>query len=687
MRYGAITQERGNILTPSALLAYICRTSSMRIVSVTITDSRETEIEDAIRSVVDHVDQVLVLDTGVKDRTIEIAREVAKDKLVVAHHQWVDFSTARNAGLDAAKELGADWIVIIDTDERLNLGQVDLRKELARASTEILFIDSNDGHYPKEKILRADSSARFVGPTHEALDGGSRATLYGAVFYELGKTHEQCVQKFTRDVKLLREHLSKHGNDPRWWYYLGQSLEGLGQGEQAAEAFGICVAKRRVGDEAAWAAYKQAEQLHKLDRHEEAIAAAARGLGADATYAECAWIAAVSAYRLNRTSQAIAWARIAEAIGRYKGCGRERAFFRHQPALYELPYDVLRYALPDEAGRTQAEADFRAAKLARIGAPGPEDLDRFSVSRSTPAHGLYEARSMLRPPRLATICPSMSAVRIRFEPPGGRRPMNPSITWHDGELWCVVRAVNYSITGRQYTIDDADGIVRTENYLGRLLPDGEFVDPKPMLDLDPSPRRESRIVGYEDVRLVSIDGSDSAVLTASATVCDRDPNRRLIARLYLDEDGNVRRAIVQPSNQLHEKNWMPLSVNGEFTWIYSLDPTCILPGPLRSCPFALEHLRGGAAICFDDGYLCVAHEAIDTDEDRIYLHRFVRLDGKWNVVAVSPAWIFADYGIEFCPGLVLDGDELVLSYGIKDQEAWVARVDVKEVEEMEWITP
>jgi predicted GH43/DUF377 family glycosyl hydrolase len=210
-----------------------------------------------------------------------------------------------------------------------------------------------------------------------------------------------------------------------------------------------------------------------------------------------------------------------------------------------------------------------------------------------------------------------------------------------------------------------------------------------MQDLDTSQRQKSQIVGYEDIRLVSIKNhkGDGYILAGSATVCDRDPNRRLIARLELDKNGNVKNAVVQPTNQWHEKNWMPLSIGGKLVWIYSLDPTTVIPGPLRSSPLALDHLRGGAATAFKNGYLCVAHEAIAANEGRVYLHRFVRLDAEFNVTAVSASWVFAHYGIEFCAGLVTENKDLVLSYGLKDREAWVARVKIKEVEEMRWIRP
>jgi glycosyltransferase involved in cell wall biosynthesis len=263
----------------------------MLIVSATITGSREDEISDAIGSVAPHVDKVLIVDTGITDRTIARALEVARDKLVIVKHAWKDFSAARNVSLDEAKKLGADWIVIVDSDERFHWNGIDLREALSRTTSEVLYVESSDGHYPKEKIIRAVAAVRYVGPTHEVPLGGSRETLRGVTFSELSKTQAQLAHKFSRDAELLGDYVAEHPDDPRWWFYLGQSFEGLGKHARAAEAFGQCVTRRKYGDEAAWAAYKQAEQLHVLGRHEEAIAAAGRGLGASVFYGECAWTA------------------------------------------------------------------------------------------------------------------------------------------------------------------------------------------------------------------------------------------------------------------------------------------------------------------------------------------------------------------------------------------------------------
>lgn len=662
------------------------------IVSVTITDSRESEIGDAIRSVVDHVDRVLLVDTGIKDGTEAVAREVAKEKLRLAKHAWVDFSTARNAGFRFAEELGATWIVIVDSDERLSFGERDLRSSLAAIKEEVVLMESFTGFYSKEKIIRARRGACFTGPTHEFLHCGSRTTLKGASFLELEKSKEQYARKYIQDVALLSEYVKKEPTAARWWYYLGTSYEGLGDPKRAADAFNRCVVLGKFGGEAAWAAYKHAEMLYLMKQFDGAIYAAARGLAADSTYSECAWMAALAAFKLGRKNQAIAWARLAEAGGRFKGSGRvhaaDREHFKHLPALYELPYDILRYALPEGEERAQAERDFVQAKLERLGVGSQEELDRLSVSPRAPHIRRDEARGMLRPLALGKLLPSAKSTKIKFEPPDGYRPMNPSVCRHNGELWCVVRAVNYSMSGRKYSIDDPDRIVRTENYLGRLGPSGELIDPKRMRDLDPSPRQDSKIVGYEDIRLVSLKGPEGPMLAGSCTVCDRDAARRMIAKLDLDRDGNVTHAHVQESRQTHEKNWMPVVVGGDIRFIYSLDPTVVIPGDARrACPLALDHARGGAAIAFEGGYLCVVHETIEAVETRIYLHRFVKLDAEFNVAAVSPSWIFQVYGIEFCAGLVEDGPDLVLTYGIKDCEAWFARIDKKELSTMTWVTP
>jgi tetratricopeptide (TPR) repeat protein len=347
---------------------------SPSIVSMTLAGNSREIIGDALRSVVDWVDSCLVIDTGISDDTLEIAREIAGDKLIVRQFPWQDdFSAARNFALAAAAETGAEWAVTLDTDERLDPGNLDVRAELAKTQVDALHIQFVGGSYGKERFFRLPARGLYVGPTHEAFvqrGGNGTDTLAGMLFDELGKTPEQYRHKAERDAKILLRHTKHHPDDPRWFYYLGDTLAGLGMHEEAVGAFLKCAGLNGWDEEGAWAMYRAAESLLKIDRPAEAIEACATGMAKHAGLAELSWLAAYASWQANRAAQAVYWARHAIALGHFAGSGAEvpRIGFRYPPALYEGPYDVLRFALRrlgDDAGADEAERLMEEAQAAR----------------------------------------------------------------------------------------------------------------------------------------------------------------------------------------------------------------------------------------------------------------------------------------------------------------------------------
>jgi tetratricopeptide (TPR) repeat protein len=347
------------------------------IVTTTLTGNNADIIADALRSAVAWVDWCLVIDTGVTDDTLDIARQVAGDKLVVRQFPWRDdFAAARNFALDAAAEFGADWAITLDSDERLEFGEIDLHAALAAASADSFHVKHVNGIYGKERVFRLPARGRYLGPTHEAFirATGGTDTLDGVLFDELGKTHQQYRHKAERDIAILTRHTAAHPNDPRWFYYLGDSLAGLGRLDEAIAAFRRCASLKGWDEEGAWAMYRAAECLLKLDRPAEAVEACAAGLARHAGLAELAWMAAYASWHANRPHQAVYWAVQSVAMGQFAGAGATvpRIGFRHPPALWEGPYDVLRFALRaigDEAGADDAERLYHEARAAREATP------------------------------------------------------------------------------------------------------------------------------------------------------------------------------------------------------------------------------------------------------------------------------------------------------------------------------
>lgn len=79
-----------------------------------IVKDEEKFLEQCINSVRKYVDEIIVVDTGSKDRTIQIAESLGAK---VYNFAWVnDFSEARNFSISKA---ASDWILVLDADEFL----------------------------------------------------------------------------------------------------------------------------------------------------------------------------------------------------------------------------------------------------------------------------------------------------------------------------------------------------------------------------------------------------------------------------------------------------------------------------------------------------------------------------------------------------------------------------------------
>jgi len=341
----------------------------VKIASTTLTGNSAGVIGEALESVVSWVDCCLIIDTGISDETLLVAERVAGAKCVVRRFPWSnDFSAARNFALDAAHELGANWAITVDTDERIQHNGEDLRAAMQDASDGVLMLYDEARSYAKERCFRLPALARFEGPTHESFPGykvGAR-TLERATFHELGKSPEALRHKFERDVEILKKHTRAHPNDPRWFYYLGDSLKNLGSLPEAISAYEQCTALRGWNEESAWACYRAAECLCQLKRFADAIERCAIGLSRHAGIAELPWLAAFAAFQLQDHAQAVYWARLSITYGWFEGSGASipRIGFRNPSALYEGPYDVLRFALRqlgDTAGADAAEQAYARA--------------------------------------------------------------------------------------------------------------------------------------------------------------------------------------------------------------------------------------------------------------------------------------------------------------------------------------
>ena len=108
-----------------------------------ITFNEEKNIRDCLESV-KWCSEIVVIDSGSTDRTVEIAREYT-DRIVVT--DWPGHVQQKNRAIDAAP---TDWVLSLDADERAT---PELRQEVERVLTE----------EPKEAGFSVRRKTRYLG--------------------------------------------------------------------------------------------------------------------------------------------------------------------------------------------------------------------------------------------------------------------------------------------------------------------------------------------------------------------------------------------------------------------------------------------------------------------------------------------------------------------------------------------
>ncbi|HSW40479.1 MAG TPA: glycosyltransferase family 2 protein [Acidobacteriota bacterium] len=141
-----------------------------------ITLNEERNLPRVLRSVDGIADEVVVVDCGSDDRTLDIAREHGAK---VFAHPWSGYSNQKNF---AAQEAAREWILSLDADEEVS---PELRTsllawkrtrpeydvyEFARRSFYLGGWISHSGWYPdRQRRLFRRGAAKFSGMVHEAL--------------------------------------------------------------------------------------------------------------------------------------------------------------------------------------------------------------------------------------------------------------------------------------------------------------------------------------------------------------------------------------------------------------------------------------------------------------------------------------------------------------------------------------
>ena len=124
-----------------------------RLAVTVITLNEAQDLPDCLRSV-SFADDVLVVDSGSTDRTVEIARQMGAR---VIENPWPGYAAQRQFALDRAQ---GDWCLVLDADERVS---PELQSEIAVAITR----ENTDGYYIPFETRMFDKTLRHGGARGE----------------------------------------------------------------------------------------------------------------------------------------------------------------------------------------------------------------------------------------------------------------------------------------------------------------------------------------------------------------------------------------------------------------------------------------------------------------------------------------------------------------------------------------
>lgn len=205
-----------------------------------IVKNEEKCIARCLNYMKDYIDYWVICDTGSTDNTVKIIKETMEGiPGEVLHHDWKDFATNRNLGINAAKDK-ADYILIMDADDSLIVQDKDLFLKL-EADAYRLKIFHGGIEYYRPQLVRSSVDFKYVGVLHEYIDlqkGITYEALDGCYIQtSFDGNRSKNPNKYLDDCKVLEKGIADEPDNDRYYFYLAQSYRDAGLDLKAIEIY------------------------------------------------------------------------------------------------------------------------------------------------------------------------------------------------------------------------------------------------------------------------------------------------------------------------------------------------------------------------------------------------------------------------------------------------------------------
>lgn len=207
----------------------------MKLSIAMIVKNEENNLERCLKSVQSIADEIIIVDTGSTDKTIEIAKKFTNK---IYEQPWEgNFSKHRNYSLSLCQ---SEWIFQIDADEEFFLDGItaeQFKNGLNKVPTNINVVamvlrDWNDAaqtYAGEADLIRLFRNGKVTfkrkihnEPVFEGIAGFVSACWLKHYGYNM--TPEKRLEKAQRTITLLKEEAAENPEDPQVYFYLAHAL-------------------------------------------------------------------------------------------------------------------------------------------------------------------------------------------------------------------------------------------------------------------------------------------------------------------------------------------------------------------------------------------------------------------------------------------------------------------------------
>jgi tetratricopeptide (TPR) repeat protein len=634
-------------------------------------------------SIVSFIDCYCICDTGSTDNTVEIIKQYFERKNIpgkIVFEPFKNFAHNRNFALQSCLYM-SNYVLLMDADMLLNIRDFD--KSSLTGDAYFILQGTEDFYYNNVRIVKNNGLFIYAGVTHEYLNTPPntetipipKSKLFIVDVGDGGSKSD----KYERDIRLLTKGIE---DEPymadRYHFYLANSYFDLGRFEEAIPIYLKRIELKGWEQEVWYSYYRVGLSYKSLGKMEQAI---------------YYWNLAYEAFPLRLEN-------FYEIIHYYREIGKQKlAFLYYQTAMqisnkitnkdsYLFLYnDVYVYKILFEY--------IIIAYYIGITNVNKEAMTVFNNSYDFNIINCTLTNMKFYKDNLKAIRTIDMSKTIHFDTGDKkiRKYYSSSsciIPFGNNEYAMNVRYVNYYITPQGGYLDCDDHIITINTFLEL---DSDLKIQKETLI--PSRYDGRQYIGTEDIRIFK-KNDKSRKIHFIATGLHQAGNLGIVVGDYKTDAMEYKEIRPAFANNECEKNWVYFMYQGELAVVYNWTP--LIVGKINksnpnnytldaikindNMPKVFRIARGSTnGFEYQNEIWFVVH-IVSYESPRCYYHMLCVFDKEMNFLRNSHLFKFEEEAIEFCLGLIVEENRVLITYSTWDRTTKIGIYDKKYIDEI-----